>query len=82
MTANQLSTVSVMIDKRLVHGSWQGIVNELARRIQKAKEQAKQAQIKKNRQQHEMMQTLKQVMLAVMLIVFALGCFVVLFMFA
>jgi hypothetical protein len=82
IAAEHLYTVSVMIDQRFGHGTWQGIVNERARRIQEAKEQAKQAQIKKNRQQHEMMQTLKQVMLAVMLIVFALGCFVVLFMFA
>ena len=82
IAAEHLYTVSVMVDQRFGHGTWQGIVNERARRIQEAKEQAKQAQIKKNRQQHEMMQTLKQVMLAVMLIVFALGCFVVLFMFA
>ena len=82
IAAEHLYTVSVMVDQRFGHGTWQGIVNERARRIQEAKEQAKQAQIEKNRKQHEMMQTLKQVMLAVMLIVFALGCFVVLFMFA
>lgn len=82
IAAEHLYTVSVMIDQRFGHGTWQGIVNERARRIQEAKEQAKQAQIKKNRQQHEMMQTLKQVILAGVLIVFALGCFVVLFMFA
>ena len=82
IAAEHLYTVSVMVDQRFGHGTWQGIVNERARRIQEAKEQAKQAQIEKNRKQHEMMQTFKQVMLAVMLIVFALGCFVVLFMFA
>ena len=82
IAAEHLYTVSVMVDQRFGHGTWQGIVNERARRIQEAKEQAKQAQIEKNRKQHEMMQTLKQVILAGVLIVFALGCFVFLFMFA
>lgn len=82
LAAEQRQELGTMLDLRFGPGTMASIVNERARLIQDHKEAQKKARIEKNRQQHEMMQTFKQVMLAVMLIVFALGCFVVLFMFA
>ena len=48
-----------MIDFRFGHGTWRGILEERARRIQEAKEAERQAKIQKAKEQRELMETLK-----------------------
>ena len=76
LAAEKLYEVSVMVDQRFGHGTWQGIVNERARRIQEAKEAARAAQIEHNRKQHELYETLKTVGIALLAIVFMVVCLV------
>ena len=44
LAAEKLREISTLIDLRFGHGTWQGIIDERARRIQEAKEAEKQAQ--------------------------------------
>ena len=74
IAAEKLYEVSVLVDQRFGHGTWQGIVNERARRIQEAKEAAKQAQIEQNRKNHELFETIKTVGIALLAIAFVVVC--------
>jgi len=76
IAAEKLYEVSVLVDQRFGHGTWSSIVNERARRIQEAKEVAKQAQIEQNRKQHELYETLKTVGIALLAIAFVVVCLV------
>jgi len=82
LAAEKLYEVSVLVDQRFGHGTWQGIVNERAKRIQEAKQAQKEAQIEKNRKQHELEQTLKQIALVLCIIIFMIGCFIVTFKYS
>ena len=82
LAAEKLYEVSVMVDQRFGHGTWQGIVNERARRIQEAKEEAKQEQIERNRKNHEMMEIAKSVGISLMAIIFVVACITFSIMFA
>jgi len=82
LAAEKLYEVSVMVDQRFGHGTWQGIVNERARRIQEAKEIAKQEQIERNRKNHEMMEVAKSVGISLMAIIFVVACITFSIMFA
>ena len=74
LAAEKLYEVSVMVDQRFGHGTWASIVNERARRLQEAKEQAKQAQIERNRKNHETMQMAKSIGIALMCVIFVVVC--------
>ena len=76
LAAEHLYTVSVMVDQRFGHGTWAGIVNERARRLQEAKEQARQERVEKTRQQHELMETFKTMGIVLCVIAVALGSLV------
>jgi len=82
LAAEKLYEVSVMVDQRFGHGTWQGIVNERARRIQEAKEIAKQEQIERNRKNHELMEVAKSVGISLMAIIFVVACITFSIMFA
>jgi len=82
LAAEKLYEVSVMVDQRFGHGTWSGIVNERARRIQEAKEIAKQEQIERNRKNHEMMEIAKSVGISLMAIIFVVACITFSIMFA
>lgn len=82
LAAEKLYEVSVMVDQRFGHGTWQGIVNERARRIQEAKEIAKQEQIERNRKNHEIMEIAKSVGISLMAIIFVVACITFSIMFA
>lgn len=82
LAAEKLYEVSVLVDQRFGHGTWQGIVNERARRIQEAKEIAKQEQIERNRKNHEMMEIAKSVGISLMAIIFVVACITLSIMFA
>ena len=47
-----------MIDLRFGHGTWQGIVDERAKRIREAKEQERLARIAKQKRQEELWEML------------------------
>ena len=76
LASEHLYPVSVMVDQRFGHGTWAGIVNERARRLQEAKEEARQERIEKSRQQHELMETLKTIGIVLTVIAVALGSLV------
>ena len=59
LAAEQLQEIASMIDFRFGHGTWRGILEERARRIQEAKEAERQAKIQKAKEQRELMETLK-----------------------
>ena len=82
LAAEKLYEVSVMVDQRFGHGTWSGIVNERARRIQEAKEIAKQEQIERNRKNHEMMEIAKSVGISRMAIICVVACITFSIMFA
>ena len=76
LAQEKMYEMSQMIDLRFGHGTWAGIVNERARRIQEAKEAAKKARIEKARQQHELFETLKTVAIIVGVALVAAGSLV------
>jgi len=82
LAAEKLYEVSVLIDQRFGHGTWAGIVNERARRIQEAKEIAKKERIEQNRKNHEMMEVAKTVGISLMAIIFVVVCITLSVMFA
>ena len=82
LAAEHLYTVSVMVDQRFGHGTWQGIINERARRIQEAKEEVKQQQIEQNRKNHEMMEVAKTIGISLMALIFVAACITLSIMFA
>lgn len=76
LAQEKMYEMSQMIDLRFGHGTWAGIVNERARRIQEAKEAVKKARIEKRREQHELFETLKTVAIIVGVALIAAGSLV------
>lgn len=69
-----------LVDLRFGPGTWQGIVDERARRIQVAKEAAAEERRKKVLEAKEFEETMKQVVLAISVLLATVGLFVFLFM--
>jgi len=63
LAAEQLQEVATLIDLRFGHGTWRGIVDERAKRIQEAKEAEKQARVEKRKRDAETWQDIKMVLL-------------------
>ena len=82
LAAEKLYEVSVMVDQRFGHGTWQGIVNERARRIQEAKQEARQQQIEQNKKNHEMMEIAKTVGISLLALIFVVACITLSIIFA
>ena len=82
LAAEKLYEVSVMVDQRFGHGTWAGIVNERARRLQEAKAVAKRAQIERNLKNHEMMETAKTIGISLMAVIFVVVCITASIIFA
>ena len=59
LAQEHLYEMSQLIDLRFGHGTWQGIVNERAKRIQEAKEEAERIRREKIKQHNEFMEMLK-----------------------
>ncbi len=76
LAQEKMYEMSQMIDLRFGHGTWAGIVNERARRIQEAKEVARKQRIEKARQQHELMETLKTVAILIAVVLVTVGSLV------
>ena len=59
LAQEKMQEVSMMIDMRFGPGTWKGIVDERARRIQEAKEAALKARRQAIQEHNEMMETVK-----------------------
>ena len=68
-----------LIDLRFGPGTWQGIIDERARRIQAAKEAAAEERRKKIAEAKEFEETMKQVVIVTSVLVIAIGFFIFLF---
>ena len=77
LAAEKLREVAVLIDMRFGPGTWAGIVNERAKRIQEAKEAEKKRRIEQARKEHEFWEAAKATAIAVIAIVAMVACFVV-----
>jgi len=75
LAQESLNEMRTMVDMRFGPGTWQGIVDERARRIQQAKEAEKAARIQARREQEELMESLKQSALVSLVIAIAVGLF-------
>ncbi len=77
LAAEKLREVSVLVDMRFGPGTWAGIVNERAKRIQEAKEAERKRKIEQARKEHEFWEAAKATAIAVIAIGAMALCFVV-----
>mgnify|MGYP007029086122 FL=1 len=77
LAAEKLREVAVLVDMRFGPGTWAGIVNERAKRIQEAKEAERKRKIEQARKEHEFWEAAKATAIAVVAIVAMVACFVV-----
>ena len=77
LAAEKLREVAVLVDMRFGPGTWAGIVNERAKRIQEAKEAERKRKIEQARKEHEFWEAAKATAIAVIAIVAMVTCFVV-----
>jgi len=75
----KMQEIATMVDMRFGPGTWKGIVDERARRIQEAKEAAAKARREALQKQSEMIETIQQVALIGTVIVATIGLFIFLF---
>lgn len=59
LAEEELDYMRQLIDQRFGHGTWAGIVNERARRMQEQKEIERKAKIERNRKAHERNEIIK-----------------------
>ena len=79
IAAENLQEVATMVDMRFGHGTWAGIIAERAKRIQEAKEAVAAAKRKKLKEDREFEESLKQWIMAGVVLVLAVGLFVGMF---
>ena len=79
IAAEKLQEVASMVDMRFGHGTWKGIVDERAKRIQEAKEAAAAERRKKLQEAREFEEMIKQIVLVASVAVASIGLFVLLF---
>ena len=80
LAKEQMQEIASMVDMRFGHGTWRSILDERARRLQEAREAALRAKREKLREQRELEETIKNVVLTLSVVVVAFGFFVFLFM--
>ena len=76
LAAEKLREVSVLVDMRFGPGTWAGIVNERAKRIQEAKEAERQRKIEQARKEHEFWENVKTVSVVVIVVGLMIAAFV------
>ena len=81
LAQEQINEMRNLVDMRFGPGTWQGIVDERARRIQEAKEAERQARIEAQRAHEEMMEGLKNSVLVSLVVAIAMGLFFALLVF-
>lgn len=65
LAAEKLREIATLIDLRFGHGTWQGIIDERAKRIQEQKEAEKQARIEKRKADAELWADVKMVLIVI-----------------
>jgi hypothetical protein len=68
VAAEKLYEVSVLVDMRFGPGTWAGIVNERAKRIQEAKEAAKKLRMEQVRKEHEFWENMKTTLIVIIVV--------------
>lgn len=76
LAAEKLREVAVLVDMRFGPGTWAGIVNERAKRIQEAKEVERQRRIEQARKEHEFWENVKTVSVVVIVVGLMVAAFV------
>ena len=79
IAAEKLQEVATLVDMRFGPGTWRGIVEERAKRIQEAKEAAAAERRKKLQEAKEFEEMMKQVILVASVIIMSVGLFIYLF---
>ena len=78
LAKEQMQEIATMVDMRFGHGTWASIVAERAKRIQQANEAAAIARKEAARKQKELEENIKAAALIFIVIVVAVGLFVIL----
>tara|TARA_B100001057_G_scaffold222989_1_gene223326 strand:- start:1672 stop:2145 length:474 start_codon:yes stop_codon:yes gene_type:complete len=73
LAAEKLQEISTLIDLRFGPGTWKGIVDERAKRIQDQKEAEKQARIEKRKADAELWGDIKTVLLVIGVVIIGAG---------
>ena len=76
LAAEKLREVAVLVDMRFGPGTWAGIVNERAKRIQEAKEAEKKRRIEQARKEHEFWENVKTASVIVIVVGLMIAAFV------
>tara|TARA_E500000318_G_scaffold84590_1_gene80427 strand:- start:6 stop:485 length:480 start_codon:yes stop_codon:yes gene_type:complete len=79
LAQEKLHEVAVMVDMRFGPGTWRGIVNERARRIQEAKEAEAEARRKQQAKQKEFEENIKNFIIVTSVLLAALSLFIFVF---
>jgi hypothetical protein len=82
LAAEELYNISVLIDQRFGHGTWQTILTERNKRIEAAKQAQKEKIRVKKKQQEELMELAGYFMIGLSLIVLVVGVVVAVTVFA
>ena len=82
LAAEELYNISVLIDQRFGHGTWQTILTERNKRIEAAKEAQNEKMIKIKKQQEELMELAGYFMIGLCVIVLLFGVVVAVTAFA
>ena len=75
LAAEQMQEIASMVDMRFGPGTWKSIVDEMARRIQEAREQAAAARREKLKKAQEMEENIKTALLVIGVVIVSVGLF-------
>ena len=75
LAQEQMQEIATMVDMRFGHGTWRSIVDERAKRIQEAREQAAIARREQMRKARETEENIKTALLIVGVIIVSVGLF-------
>jgi len=75
LAAEQMQEIASMVDMRFGPGTWKSIVDERARRIQEAREQAAAARREKLKKAQEMEENIKTALLIIGVVIVSVGLF-------
>ena len=69
LAQEKMQEIATMVNMRFGPGTWQGIINERARRIQEQKEIEREAMLKRRREQQQLAENIKTMGIVVMSLV-------------
>jgi len=77
LAQEQIQEMKTLIDLRFGHGTWQGIIDERAKRIREAKEAAAQARREAIKKQNELIENIRNGVIVVGVIVVSIFLFII-----